>query len=419
MRDDCEAACSRFLRKRARRQRAGARRVQLHAGAAPRTTASACRAAGTGARCSTATRAIYGGSGMGNLGGVEAAARAVRTAADHSLHADAAAARRARSSARGADMKPRAERRRAQRADGRARVVIERVHAAGRRRPLPGQARASATRSWSRPTCFADGHDVVACALLYAPRATTRLAARRRWSRSATTAGAASFRVETLGRYRYTVRGWVDRFLTWRARPRKRRVDAGQDLAHRPRRSARAADRCGAERDCDGTATRRDRARRRAARLDARDGESRDRRPRFDARTRSQSLRRPRARALPHLVRALPALGCGEPGAHGTFATARRAALRRGAWASTCSTCRRSTRSAPPSARARTTRVAAQPGDVGSPWAIGATEGGHKAIHPELGTLDDFRAPGRRARTSTASRSRSTSRSSARPTIRT
>lgn len=29
--------------------------------------------------------------------------------------------------------------------------------------------------------------------------------------------------------------------------------------------------------------------------------------------------------------------------------------------------------------------------DVGSPWAIGAAEGGHKAIHPQLGTLDDFR----------------------------
>ena len=29
--------------------------------------------------------------------------------------------------------------------------------------------------------------------------------------------------------------------------------------------------------------------------------------------------------------------------------------------------------------------------DVGSPWAIGAAEGGHKSIHPQLGTLDDFR----------------------------
>lgn len=29
--------------------------------------------------------------------------------------------------------------------------------------------------------------------------------------------------------------------------------------------------------------------------------------------------------------------------------------------------------------------------DVGSPWAIGSTEGGHKSIHPQLGTLEDFR----------------------------
>jgi starch synthase (maltosyl-transferring) len=32
------------------------------------------------------------------------------------------------------------------------------------------------------------------------------------------------------------------------------------------------------------------------------------------------------------------------------------------------------------------------PEDVGSPWAIGSEEGGHKDIHPQLGTLEDFRA---------------------------
>jgi starch synthase (maltosyl-transferring) len=32
-----------------------------------------------------------------------------------------------------------------------------------------------------------------------------------------------------------------------------------------------------------------------------------------------------------------------------------------------------------------------EPGDVGSPWAIGAAEGGHKAVNPQLGTLEDFR----------------------------
>jgi starch synthase (maltosyl-transferring) len=33
----------------------------------------------------------------------------------------------------------------------------------------------------------------------------------------------------------------------------------------------------------------------------------------------------------------------------------------------------------------------ALPEDVGSPWAIGAKEGGHKAIHTQLGTLEDFK----------------------------
>jgi starch synthase (maltosyl-transferring) len=35
--------------------------------------------------------------------------------------------------------------------------------------------------------------------------------------------------------------------------------------------------------------------------------------------------------------------------------------------------------------------LVAGPTDPGSPWAIGGPEGGHTAIHPELGTLEDFR----------------------------
>jgi starch synthase (maltosyl-transferring) len=34
--------------------------------------------------------------------------------------------------------------------------------------------------------------------------------------------------------------------------------------------------------------------------------------------------------------------------------------------------------------------LASGPGDVGSPWAIGAEEGGFTAVHPELGSIDDF-----------------------------
>jgi starch synthase (maltosyl-transferring) len=38
------------------------------------------------------------------------------------------------------------------------------------------------------------------------------------------------------------------------------------------------------------------------------------------------------------------------------------------------------------------------PADPGSPWAIGSAEGGHKAVHPELGDLADFRRLLARAR---------------------
>lgn len=34
----------------------------------------------------------------------------------------------------------------------------------------------------------------------------------------------------------------------------------------------------------------------------------------------------------------------------------------------------------------------ARPEDPGSPWAIGSEEGGHKSIHPELGSMEDFRS---------------------------
>lgn len=42
--------------------------------------------------------------------------------------------------------------------------------------------------------------------------------------------------------------------------------------------------------------------------------------------------------------------------------------------------------------KGRNNALAAGPDDVGSPWAIGSKEGGHKSIHPQLGSFDDFRA---------------------------
>lgn len=40
--------------------------------------------------------------------------------------------------------------------------------------------------------------------------------------------------------------------------------------------------------------------------------------------------------------------------------------------------------------KGRNNTIQAGPEDPGSPWAIGAAEGGHKAIHPDLGSFEDF-----------------------------
>jgi starch synthase (maltosyl-transferring) len=42
--------------------------------------------------------------------------------------------------------------------------------------------------------------------------------------------------------------------------------------------------------------------------------------------------------------------------------------------------------------KGRNNTLIPQPGDPGSPWAIGSPEGGHDAIHPDLGTFADFDA---------------------------
>ncbi|MEV6007601.1 alpha-1,4-glucan--maltose-1-phosphate maltosyltransferase [Streptomyces sp. NPDC051976] len=40
--------------------------------------------------------------------------------------------------------------------------------------------------------------------------------------------------------------------------------------------------------------------------------------------------------------------------------------------------------------KGRNNSLSAGPDDVGSPWAIGSPAGGHDAVHPDLGTLEDF-----------------------------
>lgn len=42
--------------------------------------------------------------------------------------------------------------------------------------------------------------------------------------------------------------------------------------------------------------------------------------------------------------------------------------------------------------KGRNNALVAAEEDVGSPWAIGSAEGGHKALHPKLGSMEEFRA---------------------------
>ncbi len=42
--------------------------------------------------------------------------------------------------------------------------------------------------------------------------------------------------------------------------------------------------------------------------------------------------------------------------------------------------------------KGRNNALVAKKGDPGSPWAIGNEQGGHEAVHPELGTIDDLRS---------------------------
>src|SRR5690348_5974600 len=76
---------------------------------------------------------------------------------------------------------------------------------------------------------FTDGHEAVSCAVRY------RRDDAAEWTEVPMTAlvndrWQAEFPVTTMGRYRYTVQGWLDHFKHW-ARDLVKRVEAGQDVS--------------------------------------------------------------------------------------------------------------------------------------------------------------------------------------------
>ena len=249
-----------------------------------------------------------------------------------------------------------------------------------------------------------DGHDLIAAFLMY------REAGSRTFSETpmipiGNDRWAGEFRVAAVGRTVYTLQAWVARFLSWQ-RNFSKKMEAGQEisvdllvgavLAEDAAKRAKGADRRkllsfarsfrpGEARGVPECA---------AAAMDEGLGALADRYP-------DRTLATRYGRELPVVVdrerarfstwyELFPRSCAREPGRHGTFKDWRSVSRTSPRWASTSSTCRRSTRSGAPTARGGTTSPTPRPEDLGSPWAIGAAEGGHKAVHPQLGTLEDF-----------------------------
>ncbi len=216
---------------------------------------------------------------------------------------------------------------------------------------------------------------------------------------------AGRFLLEENTRYVYTIEAWPDAYRSW-AEDLRKRLAAGMDVTSELLEGAALlrgalARVVGADR------------RRLEARLERGRGRDRRRPPCAPAAQRGdrgdpRRLPGPRggdavrpgarggggplARPLRRLVRAVPAVAESSAGPTRHLPGLHRAAAGRSpAWASTCSICRRSIRSADSFRKGRNNALEAGPDDPGSPWAIGNEHGGHKAIEPALGTLDDFR----------------------------
>jgi starch synthase (maltosyl-transferring) len=213
-----------------------------------------------------------------------------------------------------------------------------------------------------------------------------------------------SFAVEALEPYRFTVQAWVDRFKTWRRDLQKKvlygqdvSVDllVGADLIESAFSRARGAD---AERlKAYGEALRGERVTETKIRTALHRELLRlmmihpDRR---FATTYEKQLRveveRLRAR-FSSWYEMFPRSAASEPGRHGTFADCEK----RLPYIAEMGF---DVLYLPPihpigktHRKGKNNSTGASPDDVGSPWAIGWGDGGHKAVHPRLGTLDDFR----------------------------
>ncbi|MGZ5063597.1 MAG: alpha-1,4-glucan--maltose-1-phosphate maltosyltransferase, partial [Usitatibacter sp.] len=208
------------------------------------------------------------------------------------------------------------------------------------------------------------------------------------------------FSVTQLGRYVYTVEGWVDPFKTWNKQLAKR-IEANQDVKPDLEIGARlveAAARRAQGEDATKLAALAQALRKQGIAMPAAQGEQLDT---LMDRHADRSLATTYARELEVVVdpeRArfgawyeLFPRSAGKPGVHGTF----RDVEQRLPYVSGMGF---DILYLPPihpigrtHRKGRNNSVRAAAGDPGSPWAIGSELGGHKSVNPDLGTLEDFR----------------------------
>ena len=251
---------------------------------------------------------------------------------------------------------------------------------------------------------FKEGHDLLAAAIRY--RAAGETGWRESPLRPADNDGwSGSFPLEANTRYRYTVEAWTDTFGSWIEEMRRRLAGGQRDLA------AELLEGTALVRQASATAAGAEAAllARALERLAA--GAGRDqqldvlldaelRRVMADVQPRPDLTRHDRElevvvdraeAAFAAWYEMFPRSQGRRPGRHGTFDDAidRLSAIRRMGFDVVY---------LPPihpigrtARKGRDNALVAGPGDPGSPWAIGGPEGGHTAVHPDLGTLEDFR----------------------------
>ncbi|HEY3195441.1 MAG TPA: alpha-1,4-glucan--maltose-1-phosphate maltosyltransferase [Candidatus Dormibacteraeota bacterium] len=246
---------------------------------------------------------------------------------------------------------------------------------------------------------FADGHDALSCVIRY------RHLSSKEWTEvpmvpTVNDRWRAAFPVSELGHYVYTVEGWIDRFETW-SRQFAKRVEAGQDVTLELEVAARMVESAaGRARGADAERLLAHAAALRKGRGAATLALGEDLALLMD-RYADRGLGVTYGRELTVVVdperarfgawyEMFPRSADG-PGRHGTFKDVEARLPYVGGmgfdvlYLPPIHPIGRTHR------KGANNTTKAAPGEPGSPWAIGSDEGGHKSVHPELGSLDDFR----------------------------